>query len=83
MEFTNCVDNAALWLINAVILYTNCKNFEIIKSETLDNGTYVFSVTYVWMLNGWDKNVSKDIHVIYNPEKKTFFTADLEVAYGK
>lgn len=77
MEKTDFIDCAREWLIDYVANNTNLKNFKVVKLNVANNGVCVFSVKYSWMLNGWEKNVEKDVYVIYNTEKKTFITADL------
>ena len=77
METTDFVACAKAWLIDYVETNTNLKNFSVVKLNVVNNGVCVFSVKYSWMLNGWEKNVEKDVYVIYNSEKKTFFTADI------
>ena len=76
MKLINCIDNAALWLV-LYVKSKNIDNFKIIKSNVRENGSYVFSVTYTWKLNAWDKVVNKDICVVYNADTKTFETADI------
>lgn len=77
MEINDFVACAKAWLIDYVETNTNLKNFKIIQLNVANNGVCVFSVRYSWDLNGWEKNVEKDVYVIYSPEKKTFLTADL------
>lgn len=77
MELINCLNNAALWLVNYIATKTTYKDFEIVKSDQVNDGVYVFTVKYTWNLNGWDKGVCKDVHVIYNKEKQMFVTADV------
>ena len=77
MELNDFVASAKAWLIDYVETNTNLNNFSVVKLNVASNGVCVFSVKYSWTLNGWEKNVEKDVYVIYNAEKKTFFTADL------
>ena len=77
MELNDFVASAKAWLIDYVETNTNLNNFSVVKLNVASNGVCVFSVKYSWTLNGWEKNVEKDVYVIYNSEKKTFLTADL------
>ena len=77
MKCVEFIDCAKSWLLDYVANNTTLKNFDIVNESVVKNGVCVFLVTYTWTLNGWDKNVEKDVYVIYNPEKKTFLTADL------
>ncbi len=77
MESVDFVECAKCWLLDYVEANTNLQNFKIVSQSTPKNGVCVFGVSYTWNLNGWDKNVEKDVYVIYNSEKKTFITADL------
>ena len=77
MKRNDFIECAKAWLIDYVENNTNLKNFSIVKLNVASNGVCVFSVKYSWMLNGWEKNVEKDVYVIYSTELKTFLTADL------
>ena len=76
MERNDFIECAKTWLVDYVDMNTNLKNF-VIVSATLNNNVCVCHVKYTWTLNGWEKNVEKDVYVIYNSEKKTFLTADI------
>lgn len=77
MELADFINCAKSWLLDYVENNTTLKNFEIVNKAVVKSGVCVFAVKYTWTLNGWEKNVEKDVYVIYNSEKKTFFTADI------
>lgn len=76
MERNDFIECVKAWLVDYVEMNTNLKNFVIVNA-TLNKNVCICHVKYTWILNGWEKNVEKDVYVIYNSELKTFLTADI------
>jgi len=77
-------DVAKFWLENQVYTRTTWKDFqcgESTRADEMDNSIiFWFSCTYTWKLNSWDKNMSKEIGVIYIKEKDSWTCTEAALA---
>lgn len=71
---------------NLLIEYVNDKtnyfNFNIVKTNkavTIDKNKilFVFQCKYKWRLNAWDKDVNREIFVVYNIKTNSLICPEL------
>lgn len=69
--FTNCIKDAQKYL-EELAAKKKLKNFVVKEGRAHTNLSYMFTVSYTWTLNSWDKNTETEVIVIYRPAAGDF-----------